>query len=383
MAANALPLALLDHVRRAADRKPGASRAPTWPSPSLGCAARALVGLLVVLLHATGVQAAAAADAPPTPPASASADTAVQHAAPALLAQAGEAQRRQHSAESIAILFPDIGEPYRKVFADIVDGIDEQAHMRVRSYRIGANQDPAELTATLKHNGTRVVIALGRQGLNAAATVDPAMGVVIGGVVSVPDAERQVGICLTPDPALLFAQLRSLLPTAKRVIVIYNPQQNDWLIRLAREAARGAGLELAAFEARDLAGAARLYETLLAGADAHRDALWLPQDSTTVDETTILPLVLREAWNRSVPIFSSSVLHVKKGALFALYPNNVELGRNLASLAIGMASGELPRKGVSPLREVYAALNLRTASHIGLSLGARQQRGFDFLFPEP
>ena len=127
----------------------------------------------------------------------------------------------------------------------------------------------------------------------------------------------------------------------------------------------------------------RRYEEVLARLDSRSDALWLPQDVTTVDEITILPLVLRESWNRSVPVFSSSFLHVKKGVLFALYPNNFELGRNLASSATGMLAGKPERSGMSPLREVHTAVNLRTASHIGINIDIRQQRAFDSVFPEP
>jgi putative ABC transport system substrate-binding protein len=76
-------------------------------------------------------------------------------------------------------------------------------------------------------------------------------------------------------------------------------------------------------------------------------------------------------------------MHVRKGVLFALYPNNVELGRNLANLAVSILSGEAPRRGITPLREVHTALNMRTAGHIGLNIVPRVQRGFDFIYPEP
>ena len=296
--------------------------------------------------------------------------------------QASEAARRA-GAETIGVLYPEIGEPFRKVFSEIIDGIEEQASARVRSYPIAANQDTAELAAALRRNGTRVVVALGRQGLKAAAALDLPLGVVVGGVSSVPDGDKQVGISLTPDPALLFNQLRTLMPAVHRVVVVYNPLHNDWAIKLAREAARAQGLELVTYEARDLAAAAHLYDAFFASADSRRDALWLPIDPTTVDETTILPIVLRESWNRNVAVFSSSFLHVRKGALFALYPNNQELGRDLGSLALGLAAGEPPRRGVTPLRQVHNALNLRTASHLGIVLSNKLQRSFDFLFPEP
>lgn len=285
--------------------------------------------------------------------------------------------------ESIAVIYPDIGQPHRKIFTEIIEGIEEQTKLRVRGYPVAANADYAELQATLKRNGGRVVIALGRQGLQAATAFDGSTGIVVGGVSSVPDAERLRGITLLPDPALLFSHLKSMMPHVRRVIVVYNPQSSAAMIRLARDAARSHGLELVALEAGDLAAAARRYESAFSSADGRSDALWLPPDPVTVDESTIVPLALKESWNRSVPIFSSSILHVKKGALFALYPNNFELGRDLANLAMGVLNGDNPRPGMTPLRAVRTAFNWRSASHFGLSVALGQQRTYDSIFPEP
>ena len=306
---------------------------------------------------------------------------------PIMLAQLTEQITRHNnqSTDSIAIIYPDIGEPFRAIFATIIEGIEEKTKVKVQSYPILPNMEPADLNSQLKKKGTKVVIALGRQGLKTAAGLDSAIAVVVGGVLSVPepDSHNLTGISLTPDPSLLFMRLKNLLPGIKRVLVVYNPQTNEWLIKLAREAAKTQGLELVTFQARDLSSAARLYESTFATADGRQDAVWLPQDTTTVDETTVLPLVLKESWNRGVPIFSSSLVHVKKGALFALYPNNLELGRSLASVALNLLTGDAPKRGIVTLREVHTAINLRTASHIGLSIGEQQQRSFDFVYPVP
>jgi putative ABC transport system substrate-binding protein len=99
-----------------------------------------------------------------------------------------------------------------------------------------------------------------------------------------------------------------------------------------------------------------------------------------VEESIILPLVLRESWNSGVPLFSSNVLHVKKGALFAMGPNNVELGRTLANSAMSVINGD-KRRNLIPLRELQTAINLRTANHMGLNLS--QQHRFDYVYPQP
>jgi putative ABC transport system substrate-binding protein len=287
-------------------------------------------------------------------------------------------------ASGIAVIYPDIGEPYRSVFTKIIEGIEAKAKARVNSYAVGSQFNPQELSNELRKQDVRVVIALGRNGLKAAGTLDREIGVVAGGVVSVPESDAQSTPVhsLAPDPALLFARLKSLSPGTRRIFVAYEPRQNGWLIRLAREAARANGIELLTHEAGDLKSAVRLYQEFFANADGKRDAVWLPQDSTTVDESVVLPLVLQESWNRNVPVFSSSVAHVKRGVLFALYPNNVELGRNLAVSALGLAAGSAPSRGLMPLRDVLTALNTRTANHLGLQITAAQQQAFDLLFPE-
>ena len=286
---------------------------------------------------------------------------------------------------SIAVLYPNVSEPFRSAFISMIQGIEERTRLRVRSYAVDPKVDVADLNAQLKRSGTKVVIALGRQGLSVASSLDRDIVVLVGGALLLSDAEivNVNGISLTPDPALLFARLRTLLPEIRRIIVVYDPKKTEWLLRLARDAAKSQGLELVAHEAHDLSQAAHLYTSIFNAAESRRDAVWLPHDTTTVEESTLLPLILKEAWNSGVPIFSSNVLHVKKGALFAMSPNNVELGRSLATSALGLMSGELRKKGVQPLRELHTAINLRTASHMGLNIGYQQQRTFDFIYPEP
>jgi putative ABC transport system substrate-binding protein len=285
---------------------------------------------------------------------------------------------------NIVVLYPDIGEPYRSVFAKIIEGIEDRAKGRTVSYAVGANQNPTELVDELRRQGARVVIALGRNGLKAATGLDRDIGIVAGAVVSAPEADMR-GMTvhsLAPDPMLLFDRLRAMMPSARRVFVVYDPRQNAWLLRLAREAARANGLELVAQEAPDLKTAMRLYQDIVATADPRRDAIWLPQDSVTVEESAVLPVVLQEAWNRGLAVFSSSVAHVKRGALFSLYPNNVELGRSLAGTAINQLTGSSgPVRGVMPLKDVLMAVNVRTASHLGLGVSHRQL-SFDMVFPE-
>ncbi len=284
---------------------------------------------------------------------------------------------------AIAVVYPDVNEPYLSVFTSIIQGIKDRAKMPVISLALSPETSAASLRSQLKAAGVKVVIALGRQGMQAVEALRSEFGVVIGGVVTIPEAETtdQAIISLSPDPALLFARLKELASTVERVHVVYNPQQSSWLIRLAKDAARQQNLELRILEASDLKTAIRHYQTILANADQEHDVIWLPQDSITVDETVILPLILRESWNRRLLVFSSSFAHVKRGVLFSLYPNNVGLGSDLAGSALDyLKAGRTQVRGMSPLKNVQLAINLRTAKHLGLRFSTEQESGFNTVF---
>ncbi|MFZ2541312.1 MAG: hypothetical protein WAW75_05995 [Gallionella sp.] len=283
----------------------------------------------------------------------------------------------------ITVLYPDIGEPYRGIFEKIIEGIKAKVDVPLTHHALRAGTDIDELRTSLKIRNTKVVIALGRQGMKAATPLNNGIKVVVGGVLTVPKSELSKGsiISLAPDPALLFAHMKELVPKAKRVFVVYDPDYNDWLIALAEESARAQGLELVARKATDLRSATQFYQDFFSGADAQTEILWLPQDATTVDENLILPLVLRESWRRNIAVFSSSVGHVVRGVLFSMYPDNVAMGRSLGGLAQDMISGGRARYGIRPLRDLHSAINLRTAKHLALNLNPSQS--FDSAYPEP
>lgn len=286
---------------------------------------------------------------------------------------------------SIAVIYPDIGEPYRSVFAQIIEGIEDKAKTRVASFPVGADVDSERVAGELRKQNIKVVIALGRHGIKVASGLNRDIGVVAGGVIWAPEAAtRAVSvISLAPDPTLMFTRLKGFMPTIRRVFMVYDPKHNAWLVRLAKEAAQALDLELVTYQASDLRAAVRRYQEILATANPKQDALWLPQDSTTVEESSVLPLVLEKAWDRSLVVFSSNVTHVSRGVLFALYPDNLELGRNLANSALDfLGAGTQDAHIVTPLRTVLLAVNLRTAGHLGLKLSNEQQRRVDLAFPQ-
>ena len=289
--------------------------------------------------------------------------------------------RAQSSVGTVAVLFPDVDEPFRTVFSQMVDGVEDRLSGRLVRIPLVARLTPSELSDELQRRDVRLVIALGRQGLHMAARLDERLPVVLGGVLGVPETTPRVFAVhsLAPFPGVIFSNWRQLVPNAQRVHVVFDPRQNAWLIKLAREAARQQGLELNALEAQDLTTSLRQHEQALAGMDPKRDALWLIQDTTTVEDSAVLPLVLGQAWKRQLVLLSSSLAHVKRGVLMAPFPDNRRMGLALAESALRQMAGGKAAEGVLPLRELRSAVNSRTAAHLGLDISLGR---FDLVLPE-
>lgn len=288
---------------------------------------------------------------------------------------------RADAGRPIGVLVPEVAEPFRAVFARIVEGIAAQSPAPVAALPVTAGSNPQDLAAELRRREVQAVVALGRHGLRAAEGLPHGVPIVIGGVLSVPESDTRTFLVhsLAPDPALVLARLRAAMPGVRRLLVVYDPRQNDWLLKLARDAAAGGrGPEIVAREAADVASAVHQWQQALASAVPATDALWLPPDSTTAEEGTVLPLVLEQAWGRRLSVVASSVAHVRQGALFCLYPDNLRLGRSLAVAAGGAAAGD---HGIVPLKDVLVAANARTAAHLGLD-GSRALASPDLAFPE-
>ena len=299
------------------------------------------------------------------------------------MALAGGSAFAAELGRSLVVVYPELGDPFRQVFTTIIEGIEDKLGGAVTSFAVANNANPAQVAEDVRKREAKVLIGLGRGGMRVAAAMADELSVMVGCVVSVQESEARAFPIhtLAPDPALLLARLKRLRPATRRVHLVYDPKLNAWLAKLAREAARAEGLELLAQEAADQAEALRAYSQLLAAADPARDAVWLPQDPTTVDDNVVLTLVLKEGWNRNIAVFSSHLAHVKRGALFSLYPDNHELGRSLAVSALRLASNpKSGTAGVLPLRQARAAINIRTAAHLGLDV-ASVQSGFDLVYP--
>lgn len=286
---------------------------------------------------------------------------------------------------ALGVVYPEVREPYKKIFETIIDGIEYETGSRVDQYTFNPAFDRASLVAKIADNQNHVVLALGLGGLKAVSQLNLDVPIVIGAILpSSVEALGSIagGISLMPDPDQLFEKLKRLVPTITTVSVVYNPAVNQQLIDQAKVSAQSLKLTLDARVANDIREAALIYRELAENIDSQTNAIWLLQDSTTIDSDAVLPSLLEQAWKRRLTVFSSKLVHVKRGALFSMYPDNFKMGRELGKLARTVTEDTIPAT-IYTLKALKVAVNLRTAKHLGIDLSSRDGRSFDLVFPRP
>jgi putative tryptophan/tyrosine transport system substrate-binding protein len=277
----------------------------------------------------------------------------------------------------VGVVYPQVREPFRAVFQTIAKGIDTELPRRTEVFEIGPDENAGTLSQQLAKRDIDAVILLGTHGLTLSEQLDPSFRRVVGAFLAAPDKvpPNVLATSLAPAPRLLFAKLRELAPGVDRINVIHGADDNDWLIQRAHIAAKELGYNFNPIRMNSIREGANAYRELLQQCGP-TDAVWLLQASAFLNESSVLQMILRAAWDRNVVVFSSNGSHVPKGALFALFPDNAAMGAHLARQAT--RSDIAP--GLYPLEQLNTAINIRTSDHLGLGLNAGDSR-FNMVFP--
>jgi putative ABC transport system substrate-binding protein len=285
--------------------------------------------------------------------------------------------------EVIAVIYPDISK-FKDIFTEIISGIQRESTHNIIPYTLNDDFNPDDFRSWARALNVKVVIAIGNSGMNAADSVKGKIP-IISNAFLVPDRkdDNMTGISLAVDPTVLVDTLSAVAPEVKRINVVYNPEISGWLINIAKTAATKHGLRLIAYEADDIRSATRLYAKILEQSKPTQDAIWLPQDRTTVNDEIILPMILKGAWNHSLVFISSIGSHAKNGALFSLYPDYAGLGASLAKMADKYIDNTSRiHTDIQPLEDLQFAVNIRTADHLNLDIDKSGIK-FDLVFPTP
>jgi len=284
-------------------------------------------------------------------------------------------------AGGIAVLVPKVREPYKVVLDEIVAGIRDESSDPISLYTLTEDELISNAQDWLHETQPDIVISLGSSGRALTEHISGEYTVINGATFLTGGHFNSglSGISLAPSPKILLEKLHELAPSVSRVTVIYHAATNGWLINIANRAAAEIGISLNALPAENIRAAAALYRDVLENQNRDTDAIWLLQGDPTLDERSLLPTILNKAWSKSFVVFSSNPSHVKRGALFSLFPDNRKMGGSLLEKALQIV--EKGERSLDAVDDLKVAVNIRTAKHLNLKISRSQARSFDLIFP--
>ncbi|EWH11176.1 hypothetical protein DS2_04945 [Catenovulum agarivorans DS-2] len=278
-------------------------------------------------------------------------------------------------AAPVAVLYPDVREPYLSIFEQIRAGVKEQTNADIQGYVIGEDLDISSIEKQLAGDAITQLVLLGSRGYRLADKFTANYSIVIGAYPTTPGAHS--GVSMMTDPITVVKKLRMVAPSVQKLHLIVS-QQNAWIAKLTERALKQAGIAANIQIVKDLKQAVQTYAKLVEGRLNQRDAIWLPIDTVAMHEKVVLPLVLKASWDKRFIVLSSIPSHAKRGALFSFYPNHFQLGKQLANMLQNMT--ENPQ--VLPMKHILLAVNLRTAKHLGISYTNQEKEQFNIVLPE-
>ncbi len=179
------------------------------------------------------------------------------------------------------------------------------------------------------------------------------------------------GASLDISSQVQFEALRSIVPSVKKVGVIYNPQETESVIQQAAKMAKEMGLDLVSIPITSEEEVPKALRTL----DGNVDALWSVADSTVFSSGSTEFILLHTLRNR-IPFMGLSPAFVKAGALMALAADYQEVGVQCGEHAVRIFLGDHPSSlPITIPQAVTMYLNLKTAEIIGLKIPPDRVKG--------
>ena len=158
--------------------------------------------------------------------------------------------------------------------------------------------------------------------------------------------------------------LRSFLPTARRLGMLYDPSKTASRLKETSALATAHGFHIQGFPVDSEKEVPQQLKALLSTVDA----LWLVPDSTVLTNESI-QFILESALARHVPVIGFSPEFTRLGAFLSFAANYSEIGRQTGLLAKRLLNGEKPMPlNPVPMERARVSVNLKTARFLGLEI---------------
>lgn len=210
------------------------------------------------------------------------------------------------------------------------------------------------------------VIALGRNVIEAVDKTTLRDRALSGLIYFKPESSKK-GVSLSLNGQELFKQIKTFLPSVKRIFVIqqkafetidYSPSKTLFT----------PSVEMIVGD--NSLNTIRILGRLLDQMDSPSDvAVIVPANL----QDNILYEVVKVAWDKHIALLSTNLGHLENGVLISIYPNDFLLGKQLGRLAASSVSS------FQSVEDMKYAVNLRVAKHLEIDFESNSLEKFSFI----
>jgi putative ABC transport system substrate-binding protein len=181
---------------------------------------------------------------------------------------------------------------------------------------------------------------------------------------TVQDNNNITGVSMNIQPEKQLATLRQVLPHARKIGMLFDPDKSGAFVRKAQNAAATTGIELQAKRVQSSKDAAAALESM----KGRIDVFWMLPDTTIVNSGTI-DLLLLSAIEDRIPVLTFAEKYAEKGALLSLEVDAGESGRQAGEMANRIIAGtEVQKIGREDARGSILTINLIVAKKLGIPI---------------
>jgi len=240
-------------------------------------------------------------------------------------------------------------------------------------------QSTERLSDVVQQNDVALVLTLGSKALRAAVQQDVERPVIAGLTKDNSELEKDSsasGVVLDYGAETQLQWINRILPEARTVGVLYNPDKSGHRIAAAKKAAGKLRLKLVAREVNSPKELPVAMDALFRSVDV----LWGMTDPVVLSRQTA-KAVLLTSFRSQIPFVAPSPVWVKAGALYSLDWDYRDVGAQSGEMALSVLRGrKLSAMPVQAPRKVRYSLNTRTAEHMNLKLPGKIVDGADQVF---
>ncbi len=282
-----------------------------------------------------------------------------------------------HAAENVAVLVSGKDASYEETLKGFLGSLTRQSvDATYEVHKLGGNAAAApRAITTVKKGGAKLVLTLGELATDAAVKEITDIPIVASMVVrtdTLKKASNVTGVGLEFPVEVQASWMQILLPKAKTIGVIFNPDENQKHVEAAKRILQNMGLKLVAQEVRSPQDVPRAVEGLIM---QKVDAVWGMADSIAMNlknAKTILPVLNRS----NLPLIGPSPAWAKEGALYSLDWDYGDLGAQAGGMAVSILKGTPPSAvPAASARKVLYVLNLKTAQDLKIDFSEQIMRG--------